>query len=170
MELFSSFIKYICDKLGCKLSFAQKQNAYQQWKTEILDVIKELDVESTVPMETVRKCNDLITRGYGFHHVLVTDASKRDLNYWIERLNVKMQPHRGALQAEVNVRAMPYFFMFGGASGVGKTSLLRIVGATTLILAGEVTASEALEQLWQKGTTQFWNGYVGQKCLVMDDA
>nr|APG77492.1 hypothetical protein 1 [Hubei picorna-like virus 19] len=169
-DLFSSFIKFVCDKLGCKLTFTQKENAYKAWKQEVYDMMKQLDVESTVPMEEIRKCHDLVTRGYGFHHVLVTDASKKDLNFWLEKLNLKMQPHRGALQAEVNVRAMPYFFMFGGASGVGKTSLLRLVGTTTLILADEVSASGALEQLWQKGTTQFWNGYVGQKCLVMDDA
>jgi hypothetical protein len=65
---------------------------------------------------------------------------------------------------------MPYMAMFGGGSGVGKTSLLRYMATITLWLSGEVSAKDALANLWQKGTTEYWNGYVGQKCLVMDDA
>lgn len=169
-DMFFDFIGFVAKLVGCDLPFKRKEDCFRKWKQEVAEVVRQLDVEPSVPIEVVRRCNDLMTTGYGFHQLLVTESSKRELNFWIEKLGLKMQPHRGAMQAEVNVRAMPYFFMFGGPSGAGKTSLLRLVGATTLILAGEVSGSEALEQLWQKGTTQFWNGYVGQKCLVMDDA
>lgn len=48
--------------------------------------------------------------------------------------------------------------------------MLRYVASLILLLSKQVKAKEALSHLWQKGTTEYWNGWVGQKCLVIDDA
>lgn len=47
--------------------------------------------------------------------------------------------------------------------------MVRLLGSLILMLSGEVDAETCIENLWQKGTTEYWNGYTGQKCLVMDD-
>lgn len=170
LQLIENFVNFVMMRnKENSITFTGQKDAFRSWKSEVIEMIKMLHTDATVPIETLRKCKDLMTVGYGFHQILVTEASKRELNFWIEKLSLKMQPHRGAMQAESNIRPMPYFMMFGGGTGVGKTSLMRFVASSVLMLAGEVKPSEALEQLWQKGTTQYWNGYVGQKCLVMDD-
>lgn len=170
LEMLEGFLNFVMRRdSDTWISVTGKRDAYTEWKRSVVGMLKFMHENAVVPIDKLRECKELLTTGYGFYQVLVTVESKRDLNFWIEKLSVKLQPHQGALQAESNVRPMPYCLMFGGQSGAGKTSLLRLVASTILMLSGEVKASEALEHLWQKGTTEYWNGYVGQKCLVMDD-
>jgi energy-coupling factor transporter ATP-binding protein EcfA2 len=103
------------------------------------------------------------------YEILVTPESKRELSYWLEKLSLALSPHEGAIKAENNLRPMPYCIVMGGPSGCGKTTLVRYIASMILLLSGECTPENALENLWQKGTTEYWNGYIGQKCLVFDD-
>lgn len=171
LEMFEGFINFVLRRNEESwISLQGKTDVFVSWKRKVIAMLKFMQEQPVVPIEKIRECKDLLLTGYGLYQVLVTQESKRELNFWIEKLAVKMQPHQGALQAESNIRPMPYFIMIGGSTGVGKTSLMRLIGSTILMLSGEVKPSEALEHLWQKGTTEYWNGYVGQKCLIMDDA
>lgn len=152
------------------ISFAGKKSAYDKWRRAVISVMTDFAKNPTLPIERIRAAKDLQLQGLGFHQILTTNESKRDLCYWLEKLGLALSPHEGAINAENNMRPMPYYIMVGGGSGVGKTTMLRLIGSMVLMLSGECSASSALENLWQKGTTEYWNGYIGQKCLVMDDA
>ena len=170
MNMCESLINFVLKrKEDQRISFAGKIDAYGKWKIEVLKMLEAFAKNPKLPIEEIRKGKDLQIRGYGFHHILVTKESQRDLNFWMEKLSLALAPHEGAIASENNMRPMPYCIMIGGASGVGKTTLVRMIGSMILMLSKECTPENALENLWQKGTTEFWNGYMGQKCLVMDD-
>lgn len=88
--------------------------------------------------------------------------------HW-SRLNCLLSAHRGAAQSAYSFRQTPVFVTLYGGSGVGKTSLLTRFATAALVLSKEVSAKYALVNLWQKGTSGFDNGYMQQKCVVMDD-
>lgn len=87
----------------------------------------------------------------------------------LTRLSLLLQPYQGAITASRNFRPEPTFICMYGGSGVGKTTLATKMACTILVKSGLCEPDEALRNLWQKGNTEYWNGYVNQKCLVMDD-
>lgn len=116
----------------------------------------------------------------------------------LDALTSALQPHMGATDIKANFRPKPTCLMLGGGSGVGKTSMVAIVSLISLVLSGTLDDERkamtntmlsklmvdaldcekpeglsmgkiALLNTWQKGCSQYWNGYIGQKCYVMDD-
>jgi hypothetical protein len=171
MGLVEKFINFLIGTVGKDpISLVSKTNAFDIWRRKTLDYLRWFAKTPVVELEKLQEIRAHYLEGFGFQQILVTIESKREINIWMEKLAVALRPHEGALSASNNVRPLPWMMMFGGGSGVGKTSLLRYLATITLWLSGEVSAKDALANLWQKGTTEYWNGYVGQKCLVMDDA
>ncbi|QJY30841.1 nonstructural protein [Ginkgoaceae-associated picorna-like virus 1] len=170
VQLAEGFINFILQRNEeTWLTFDGKKSAYDTWKAEVVSALKRMSEDPKLPIQEIRKFKDVQIRGFGFYEVLVTQESKRDLNFWLEKLSLALSPHEGAISAENNMRPMPYFIMFGGPSGSGKTTLVRFIASVILMLSGECSPENALDNLWQKGTSEYWNGYIGQKCLVMDD-
>lgn len=171
LGMFESFVNFVMQRgEDNKIRFITETNAFKQWVSKTISYMRKMAEEVVLSMEDLRKIREHYLMGFGFHEILVTDDSKRELKMWMEKLALALRPHEGAITKMSNVRPMPVCIMLGGDSGVGKTSLVRFVASLVLLLSGEVKASEALSHLWQKGTTQYWNGWVGQKCLVIDDA
>jgi hypothetical protein len=56
-----------------------------------------------------------------------------------------------------------------GEPGVGKTCMVSRLAICVLLLAKQVTPDHALRNLWQKGSSEYWNGYVRQKAVIFDD-
>nr|AWK77889.1 nonstructural polyprotein [Perth bee virus 2] len=170
ISLVEQLINFVTRRTGeNRITLKGKMDAYEQWRTEVIERITYFAKHPTAPIQEIRKAKQLQITGLGFHNVMMTFESKRDLNYWLEKLNLALAPHEGAINADNNMRAMPVCIMIGGDSGVGKTTLLRYIASCILMLSKECTVKDALENMWQKGTTEYWNGYIGQKCLVMDD-
>lgn len=170
LSLIEDFLNFILRKNDeDRLSLTGKLNAFDAWRKEAIEAITHMAKNPKVPIEDIRKVKDIQVRGLGFHQILATLESKRELNYWLEKLALALAPHEGAINAENNMRAMPSCIMIGGDSGVGKTTMIRYIASMVLVLSRECTLSDALDNLWQKGSTEYWNGYIGQKCLVMDD-
>nr|APG76687.1 hypothetical protein 1 [Beihai picorna-like virus 78] len=140
----------------------------RQWMLKV-DSFERVCRSGNPTLDQLQEAVQLQIEGIGFRQVLRTPHALAACNRYTERIGVLLQAHRGALNAANAFRQQPVFLVFGGLSGVGKTSLLKNFGTLALLVAGETTAKEAVTNLWQKGTTQFWNGYVGQKCLVLDD-
>lgn len=110
-----------------------------------------------------------IVDGYQLKTVVSEERLKLAIQRAIDKLEIAMRPYAGAVNAIRTFRQEPIFALFLGKSKQGKTSLVTRVGTTILMLAGLVTPAEALQHLWQKGDTKYYESYFGQKCMVMDD-
>lgn len=170
LDCASGFLNFVLRRTENPISFTGQSNAFTEWRVKVVRALKYLAEHQTLTPSELKELKKLQLTGYGFHEVLMSVEAKKELNHWMDKLNLALQPHEGALATESSFRPTPYCIMVGGPSAVGKTTLMRYVGCITLLLAGEVTAADCLENLWQKGTTEYWNGYTGQKCLILDDA
>nr|DAZ89860.1 TPA_asm: non-structural polyprotein [Colobanthus quitensis dicistro-like virus 2] len=90
------------------------------------------------------------------------------------KLKKLLLPLTCGLNARNNFRPEPVFILMRGAPGIGKTLITSYFCAHVLktsgILGENPSADEVLNNMWQKGASDFWNGYIGQECLIMDDA
>lgn len=170
LEYVEAFVNWIMKyEEGEKLSFARKKDLASQWRKSILDLCRKVDTEAHVPMELVHEMRDKVKEGYGLMQFMAHKESKDEIARWIDKLNTRLAPHLGALSAENNMRPMPYLAMLGGGSGIGKTSVVQVFASMILALSGEVPAEQVLQNLWQKGLSEYWNGYVGQRAIIKDD-
>jgi hypothetical protein len=108
--------------------------------------------------------------GVGMRQLVRTQYARVYLDKYLDRLAARLQPHMGAMNNADAFRQQPIFTLLGGGSGIGKTSLLKAFALSVLLLADMIPASEAIQQLWQKGISDYWNGYIQQLAYVMDDA
>jgi hypothetical protein len=171
LSIVEQMVNFVLSKFGKgEINLSQQAGLMARWRRKTLDHLQWMASNPVLELAKLREIREHYLEGFGFLQVLHTPEARREVTLWTDKLGMALKPHEGALSASSNVRPMPYMAMFGGGSGVGKTSLLRYMATITLWLSGEVSAKDALANLWQKGTTEYWNGYVGQKCLVMDDA
>lgn len=130
------------------------------------DVQVDLDVKMEL-LELVRIGNEYrdLYRG--------SDFSTR-VNKTLEIASNLIQPHLGSLGVANAQRIEPVAVIITGNPGIGKTHMLRPFCNQVLINAGIATADTTVEQMaamvFQKGSTEYWNGYSGQPVYVMDEA
>ncbi|AKG93960.1 nonstructural protein [Antarctic picorna-like virus 1] len=105
----------------------------------------------------------------GLKTTIRDDRMRVKIERTLSRLTMLLQPYQGAITAARNFRPEPTFLCFYGGSGLGKTTMVTKFACTVLVMSGLTTFDDALKNLWQKGNTEYWNGYVNQKCLIMDD-
>lgn len=141
----------------------------RKWAAKV-DQFEVACTGSNPTLDQLREAIVLQIDGIGFRQVLKTPTALAFCNRYVEKLGMLLQARRGAMNEEMSFRQAPLMGLFGGPSAVGKTTLLKMLGMSILIASGETTPADALVNLWQKGTTEYWNGYVNQKCLIMDDA
>lgn len=170
LEYVEKFVNWVMRREGeDKWSFGRKKDVSTQWRNSVLELCKRVDTHAHVPMTLVHEMRDKVKEGYGLMQFMAHRESKDEIARWIDKLNTRLAPHLGALSAENNMRPMPYLAMLGGASGIGKTSVVQVFAAMILALSGEVPADQVLQNLWQKGLSEYWNGYVGQRAIIKDD-
>lgn len=118
---------------------------------------------------------DLYKEGQCFMELYRADKT---VNHHITAALVKvkklLQPLAGGINARNNFRPEPIFVLLTGAPGVGKTLITQYFCARVLkesgILGEAPSVDEVLNNMWQKGSSEYFNGYIGQECLIMDDA
>lgn len=71
-------------------------------------------------------------------------------------------------------RAPPVVLALTGEPGVGKTFLAKFI--TSYVISSMIDSDRATKmnfnfdsQVFQKGTTEYWNGYCGQLAIIVDD-
>lgn len=125
--------------------------------------------EEDLSAEEVQKLVGLVVEGS-----VLRDAYRAipGLNVDVERGLIKafnlVQPHLGGLCAKNN-RMEPIMAVVLGEPGSGKTQMLTALAFTAMVASGLVPPEEVEQNLWQKGTSQYLNGYVGQFCMCFDD-
>lgn len=177
-SLFTILIEYVEKLINACLSIFKldeivlmdsTHKILKLWMTKV-DEFEKKCATGVEKLDDIRDAVSLLTDGIGFKTVVKTTQTQILLMKYLERLGMLIQSRRGALNSAYSFRQEPLLGLLGGASAVGKTTLLKYMGVAALILSKEVDSKVALENLWQKGTSDFWNGYVGQKCLIVDDA
>lgn len=138
------------------------------WAAKV-DAFHKLNSMGNPTTDDLVEAQRVLQEGFNLKNLVKAAPLRGVIDKNLDRLNGWLMPHRGLLENMHSFRQAPVFVMLGGASAVGKTTLLAHLATCTLLLAGEVTPKDAMSQLWQKGTTEYWNGYCGQKCYVMDD-
>jgi hypothetical protein len=145
---------------------AQKQ--VMSWVKECTDIFQLIDTDNP-KISDLTKANALIMAGYNLRKITSAKHLQVLLDRTLDRLNHRIASHRGLLNADNAFRQQPLFAMFGGASGIGKTNLIKTLAGAVLQLAELCAPEECAQQMWQKGDTEFWNGYCGQLVYIMDD-
>lgn len=134
------------------------------------EVLQTEDLSSKVVDDLVR----MIARGGEFKTIYMGTPMGRMVESRHQALCTALLPYQGSLTARNNFRVEPVMMMVYGAPGIGKT-LMATQLAAAIMLESELvppgsSPSDIKKEIWQKGTSEFWNGYVGQAVLVMDDA
>lgn len=144
-----------------------------EWKRKV-DVVCAEDIISGAPTaEQLDNMINLIREGYAFKEVYRTTKVAQGIEQTLGKITNALMPYQGALSSRNNFRFEPTSLFLTGLPGIGKTLLAMPLCATILlesgILAHGSNFSEVAKQIWQKGNSEYWNGYAGQACLVMDD-
>lgn len=181
MSGFTSIIEkgitYLEKVVNCILRFFQKDevkwssqldNILSQWSTKV-DAFEKICVTGNPSMADLQQAMALMQEGVGLRQVIKSAPNAMFLSKYMDRLGGAIAAHRGALSAGNSFRMPPLTAMLGGESGVGKTTVLKWLASSIMLLTGAVPAEEVLNNMWQKGLSEFWNGYVQQFCYIMDD-
>lgn len=124
--------------------------------------------------EELNKLVKLVTDGYGFKEVYRNTSMTRYVDEYVLKASNLLQPYLGALNASNNFRFEPMACMLYGGPGIGKTILAVPLCAAVLMESGLLPRGsqpvEVIRNIWQKGSSEFWNSYAAQLCVVLDDA
>lgn len=170
MRVVESFVNFILRRDSTTwITVGRKKTLVELWRRECVDICSKFDAQPKPDRDLVKLASKKVQEGYGFLAMFTSNEAKKEVSMWVDKLNSRLAPHLATLTAEHNVRPMPYMAMLGGESGIGKTSVVQAFASFVLLLAGEVKASEVLPNLWQKGISEYWNGYLGQRAIIKDD-
>lgn len=138
------------------------------WCKDVDDVFMKIDTENPT-IADLNRAKALIVTGYNLKNTLQAPYLREVLGRQLDKLNARISAHRGLLEIENTYRQQPTLVMFGGASAVGKTFLIKNFASAVLVMSGLCKPNECAQNMWQKGEDRFFNGYCGQLVYIMDD-
>lgn len=145
-----------------------------QWAKDVNELVcnNETCSEDMGP-DNIDRLVKLVVDGYVFKDAYKGTSMERHINEHLARAVSTLRPLQGALNARNNFRVEPATFLLNGPPGIGKTLIAMYVCAAVMLESGLLPAGtspvELKKNIWQKGNSEYWNGYIGQLCLVMDD-
>lgn len=159
----------------------ERVQLFRDSRKPALDWMREVDVAYTqhntatasASAEELNKLVRLVVDGNGFKELYRGTPMARQVDESLARVVNLLNPHLGALNARNNFRQEPISVMLVGAPGIGKTVISTAACITILLKSGllkEANFDRVAENIWQKGTSEFWNSYSNQMVVVMDDA
>jgi hypothetical protein len=148
------------------------QNPLDKWMSQIDYYDALLGTNSADPTpeildKLVILCQDGSTFKECFRHSPVMSRRVED---YFRKAKMLLAPHLGSLGARNNYRVEPEMGMLYGGPAIGKTLLVGRMASSILIRSGLCTDKNVQNNIWQKGTSQYWNSYCKQKCVIFDDA
>lgn len=186
-ESFDSFVDWITSCLDKLFTFCherfglprlgwfrKERTALMKWCDKIDALVcKSLETARTNPSD-LKEMTELLIEGNWFLDKLRGTSSHRLVSEYMMKITNFMTPFQGAINARNNFRFEPLCMVLYGSSRIGKTLMNMYIAATVLKATGIVppnaTPDEVLREVWQKGASQYWNGYAEQALLAIDDA
>jgi len=151
-----------------------KHPALRDWCRKVDELDGKLARSSQINYYDLRELSDLSLKGIELKRVYANDLRYGPfIQGYLARCHSRLALHVGVFNSSDNCRVEPVLAMFTGSPGTGKTMLLQFL-ATALIIRAELlrpnaTPEEIKANIWQKGSSKFWEGYVRQAVLVLDD-
>lgn len=176
-SVFAAIAKFVQDAINVIMRLLGREELTLVGAAQkmVIDWCKEVDalckiIDTSVPtISDLTRANALMTSGYNLKNITQAQHLRSTIEKQLDKLNGKIAAHRGILDVDNAFRQQPVFALFGGSSAVGKTTLIKTIASSVLVLSGLCKANECAQQMWQKGDTEYWNGYCGQLVYVMDD-
>lgn len=175
-------IQNVINWLGSKYNWGHVQLVRQK-NAEIIEWSNEVDRLHTSHVTASAKLSPELANTYIsayrngkiFAELYRSDRDvSQHLAHQLAKLNNMIRPLVGAINARKNFRQEPVFVLLYGKPGIGKTVVTQYMATTIMAHSGMLgerpTEDELRSHMWQKGGGDYWNGYSGQKCLIMDDA
>lgn len=181
------FMNWMLSSLETLVNFARKcfgkerisffKNAHKptyEWAEQVDKVCLREATGGNVSPEQLDEMIKLVQVGFAYKELYRGTKMDKFVNDYVARISAALMPYQGALNSKNNFRFEPATLMLYGKPGIGKTLMAMSVCAAVMLESGIVsdgaTYSDVIKQVWQKGNSEYWNGYAGQACLVMDDA
>lgn len=154
--------------------FSEQHAPVKAWMRDVDDLRKLCWTEKSVTPEDLKRMVKVVSEGFTYKELYRNTPMGRSVETYLASMASELGPYQGALRASNNFRFEPSMMMLVGEPGVGKTLMAMAFCISVLKMSGIVpngaSFDDTVSQIWQKGNSEFWNGYAGQECLVMDDA
>lgn len=146
------------------------------WCTRVMEVMNESNTgEKVFTPENVRLIQALRNEGADLTNLYRLDSSIAPvLHKYLSYLDEICLMCSAAMHSSKGARSPPVVIMLSGKPGTGKTLLVDFLATDILTAILPKSTSEDLNkdlssQIFQKGSSEYWNGYCGQKIVVVDD-
>lgn len=155
--------------------FEQVKTPFEQWvkRTEAC-ICKHRTFKEAEGASAVDEVLTLLEEGFNYRTLYQHTDTHKDVVRLVSELSSILKPYAGVINARNNRRFEPHMAVILGDPGIGKTVMAMEVVSAVLKLSGLLpdASSEAdvAKEVWQKGTSEYWNGYGQQLALIMDDA
>lgn len=154
--------------------FKEAKNPIHEWAKKIDEVLLSEATGGELSAEKIDYMVELAKEGTAYKELCRGSSSARFVDDYYFKITSALVPYNGSLNSRKNNRQEPAMLMLHGTPGIGKT-LMALPLCTAIMLESGLLPRNAgyddvTKQVWQKGSSEFWNGYVGQKCMVIDDA
>jgi len=176
MSSIDSLVNWIRGRFGKERIdlFKRNNDPLKKWALAIDNVCRDESLAENVDPDKLDRMVELIRVGYGYKELYRGTQMMREVDSYLIKISNAMQPYLGTLNARNNFRFEPAALMLLGAPAVGKTILMMPLCAAVMLESGLLPPGSNFDDIaknvWQKGTSEFWNSYSNQICLVMDDA
>lgn len=175
VERFINFVrsKFDCDKVTL---YRSGKAEVDSWCDRVMAIVTKANTGADVMTpENVEALISLRLEGkdLAFMYRFTPEASPM-LHKYLGYLDDLCRTCSAAMHMAKGGRAPPVVLALRGDPGVGKTYLTKFV--TSYVLSSIISDERAKElddnfdaQVFQKGTTEYWNGYCGQLATIVDD-
>lgn len=178
ISLIESFVNYIRGIFGYD-KLAIHQTAYDDvnaWCARVMDVVNESQTGGDIMTpETIEMLAALRRQGTDLTHMYRTTREVSPLLHkYLAYLDNLCSTCSAAMHISKGGRSPPVVLALRGDPGVGKTWLTKYI--MTYLLSSIISDERASAlgdnldgQVYQKPSSEYWNGYCGQPAVIIDD-
>lgn len=173
LETLVNFVRERFGKERVELFQRSDQIAYD-WAKEAERFLRDDAVGTEIDPTSLDASLVLLQKGYGLKELYRSTDVGKLIDVLVARLGAAVAPHLGSVTSRNNFRFEPVATFLYGKPGVGKTVMAVPFVAALLLKSGLVktpcTSDDVTREMWQKGTSEYWQGYDRQKAIILDDA